>query len=178
MIMILGLVILVARLLNQMMDLLQFRPPANDQSIPGPSSPDYAFVFSGMSLVGSSSLRLLAMLIGGAIAFAGLAVSFFVHEKKTSFSANSAGGPENSAKLTLATYSPGIVAVVIGALVIIIAVLTKATHTYVPGGESGQGVAVPQELPPRDTLDDADSGELKMLDKVHEWNDKGPVPEK
>jgi hypothetical protein len=190
MVMIVGLIALVAYMLTKIMDLLQFKGPVI-VSVPDTSglnpntppkvmlySPDYAFVFTGISLVNSSLLRLLAILIGGAIAFVGLAVSFFVHQKTTSMDANATGGPEQNAKFALATNSPGLVAVVIGAIVIIVAVVTKATHTYVPGQRSGEGVVLPHQLPPRDTHVDEESTELKALDDAKKSNSSVAVPEK
>lgn len=104
---------------------------------------DLAFIFSGMALVTASLLRLLAILIGGAIAFVGLAVSFFAHQKATSL-ASDIGHEQVNAKAALATNSPGIVAVVIGACVIIFALLSKGTHSYFPGRIVGEGIVAPE----------------------------------
>ena len=110
---------------------------------------DLAFIFSGMALVTSSLLRLLAILIGGAIAFVGLAVSFFAHQKATSIASDVVHEQVN-AKAALATNSPGIVAVVIGACVIIVSLFSKATHSYFPGRNVGEGIVAPEppEVPP------------------------------
>lgn len=134
---IISLVGLVAYMLVQVLDLLRLK------------TPDNAFVFAGITLLNSSLLRLLAILIGGAIAFVGLAVSFFAHQKATSVDANLAREQLGSAKAALATNSPGIVAVIIGALVIIVALFLRGTHTYIPSQNGLQGVALPQGLPTR-----------------------------
>ena len=157
MLMIVGLVVLVAYMLAQIMGLLHLK------------TPDNAFVFAGMTLINASLLRLLAILIGGAIAFVGLAVSFFAHQKATSMDANFAREQLGSAKAALATNSPGIVAVVIGSLVIIFALYSKGTHTYVPGYKSGEGIVLPQALPPRDELfKDKPADVEKRLEKFKE----------
>lgn len=87
-------------------------------------------LLSGMSLVTLTLIRLLAVLIGGAIAFAGLAVSFFVHQQAVRLDVGVAEKELGNAKAALATHSPGIVAIVIGALVIVAALFAKATHSY------------------------------------------------
>lgn len=167
MFMIIGLVILVAIMLAKVMDLLQFKSPGlipatSAVNTPAaftvsvlttrPSDSEYSFIFTGLALVNSSLLRLLAILIGGAIAFVGLAVSFFVHQKATSLDAGAERGSQQKATVALATNSPGLVAVVIGAAVIIVAVVTKTTHTFAPGETSGEGIALPRTLPPRSEL--------------------------
>lgn len=101
-----------------------------------------------MTLLYSSLLRLLAILIGGAISFAGLAVSFYAHQQATSLGADAAREHLVNAKAALATNSPGIVAVVIGALVIIVALMLRSPHTYDPFASPG---AVWPQVPPPDS---------------------------
>lgn len=165
MFMIFGLVGLVAYMLAQVVELLRLK------------TPDNAFVFAGLTLITGSLLRLLAILIGGAIAFVGLAVSFFAHQKATSFDANVAREQLGDAKAALATNSPGIVAVVIGALVIIFALLSKGTYTYATGDPTGQGIVLPQALPPLEELLEADKvnehrDEVKKREKMNSLPDK------
>lgn len=132
---ILALLLLVGEALREIMGLLEQK------------TRDYAFLFSGMALVTASLLRLLAILIGGAIAFVGLAVSFFAHQKATSLGSDVTHELMN-AKVALATYSPGIVAVVIGAFIIIFSLHSKGTHSYYPGRVVGEGVMAPE--PPKE----------------------------
>lgn len=91
---------------------------------------DLGFVMTGLGLVSLTLLRLLAILIGGAIAFAGLAVSFFAHDNASSLAVGSDGN--TSPKMALATYSPGIIGVVVGATVIVGALYAKSNHSYQP----------------------------------------------
>jgi len=89
-----------------------------------------AFIVSGISIVTLTLVRLLAILIGAAIAFAGIAVSFYAHAKGSHFSAGRGEGRSTLGRITLATHSPGIVGIVIGAAVIISAVVAKGRFDY------------------------------------------------
>lgn len=89
---------------------------------------DSYFVFAGMTLLVGTLLRFLAILVGGGAVFAGLAVSFYTHEKATEIKAEAT----NSAKGTLATSSPGIAAIVVGAVVIIAALFATGKYSYRP----------------------------------------------
>jgi hypothetical protein len=91
---------------------------------------DLTFAFAGMALVNLTLLRLLAILIGAGMVFGGLAVSFFTHEATTRLTA---GHSEQSLglKASLATSSPGIAAIVVGAAVILSALFAQGRHTYV-----------------------------------------------
>lgn len=91
---------------------------------------DLGFVFASIGLITQTLLRLLSILVGGAVAFAGLAVSFFAHEQQTSAGAQLGSGAANVAKFTLATYAPGIVGVVVGALIIVAALYARGKHEY------------------------------------------------
>lgn len=98
---------------------------------------DHLFTFFSIELITTTLIRLLAVLIGAAIAFSGLAISFFVHEKETKFGGvvNTPGTPiinteATMAKATLATYSPGIIGMVVGAIIIACALFAKAEHQY------------------------------------------------
>lgn len=93
---------------------------------------DLGFVFSGVVLVNLTLLRLIALLIGAAIAFAGLAVSFFAHDKATSLSAKGKLAEEVTTGGALKTFSPGIIGVVVGAIIIMTAILSTATYQYLP----------------------------------------------
>ena len=91
---------------------------------------DLAFITTGVGMVTLTLLRFLAILIGGAIAFAGLAVSFFTHD---SVNFMGVGAEQNSLaipKMTLATYSPGIVGLIVGAAVMVSALYATSEHQY------------------------------------------------
>jgi hypothetical protein len=90
------------------------------------NSGDLGFMFAGVALVNLTLIRLLAVLIGAAIAFAGVAVSFFAHDRATNLSVEGSA----KAQFSLATYSPGIVAIVVGAGIVIAALYARGHHSY------------------------------------------------
>jgi hypothetical protein len=97
---------------------------------------DLYFVFAGIGLVTHSLLRLLAILVGAAISFAGLAISFFAHAQATTAQITIGSKAEAISPAafngTLSTYAPGLVGVVVGASVIACALFATSTHTYKP----------------------------------------------
>lgn len=127
---------------------------------------DHLFQFAGMNLVTGGLLRLLAILIGGTIAFVGLAVSFFAHQKSTSLEASLAREELLNTKAALVTHSPGIIAIVIGAVVIISAVYARGTYNYRPAAVSNQAEVTGQDILPDalPALEDL----LKETEKQHE----------
>lgn len=131
---------------------------------------DHLFQFAGMNLVSGSLLRLLAILIGGAIAFVGLAVSFFTHEKATSVDTSLVRDERLNAKAALVTYSPGIIAIIIGSAVIIASIYARGTYNYRPGAVSTQGgrdpaAFAPVELPDLKDLLNEQEGEDERIQK-------------
>ena len=98
---------------------------------------DLAFIFASNALTSTSLLRLIAAMAGSALAFAGLMISFFTHDKQTSLTA-AVGGAQGTSQaqsspdtnVSLSTYSPGIVAIVVGAIVVLGALFARATHDY------------------------------------------------
>ena len=92
-------------------------------------SADLAFIFSGIALVNSTLLRLLAMLIGSGVIFGGLAVSFFTHSQSSRFGIDAKEG-ERSLKTMIASHSPGIIGIFIGGIIIIAALYARSTQTY------------------------------------------------
>jgi len=133
---------------------------------------DHLFQFAGMNLITGSLLRLLAILIGGTIAFVGLAVSFFAHQRATSLDISLAREKDLTTTAALVTYSPGIVAIVIGAAVIISAIYARGTYNYQPAAVSNQAipgaVPLPYDLP---SLDDA----LKKPENPDEHQEAPPA---
>lgn len=95
---------------------------------------DTSFLLSGMSIITLTLLRFLSVLIGGTICFAGIAVSFFASKNANSLNigAGGEGDLQQLPKVALATYSPGLIGVVVGALVIVAALYAKSTHTFPP----------------------------------------------
>lgn len=130
---------------------------------------DNAFVFAGITLVTVSLFRLLAILIGGAIAFVGLAVSFFAHQNVSTVNAELAQKEYGTAKAALATQSPGIVAVIIGAAVIVCALFARGTHTYQPPIGTQVGPVQSQsneDLTPLHELLEEEPGIIRAEDKT------------
>jgi len=103
---------------------------------------ELSFVFSGLALINMTLLRLLAIFSGAAIAFAGLAVSFFTHDKETTLWASTKLDTKDNVTNEVAsiipkagslkTYSPGIIAIIVGAIIISIALLHSSKHSYDP----------------------------------------------
>lgn len=103
---------------------------------------DLAFAFAGMTLVTLTLLRLLAILIGAGLAFAGLVVSFYNHAQVTRLGASQGGGAAGF-RASLATGSPGIAAIVVGAVIILCALFAQGTYSYRPGSHAAQDSAAP-----------------------------------
>ncbi|MCV2362609.1 hypothetical protein LNV23_03990 [Paucibacter sp. DJ1R-11] len=99
---------------------------------------DLVFTFASITHVNATLLRMVALLIGAAIGFGGLAVSFFAHEKATSLKFSHDAGDTSFAKGTLATYSPGLVGLVVGAAIIVCSLYAKTEYSYNGQGSSAQ----------------------------------------
>lgn len=114
---------------------------------------DRYFAYSGMTLLTLVMLRLLAILVGGGMAFAGLIVSFYTHSRATELS-GSQGDGATGLKGSLTTSSPGIAAIVVGALVIVGALYATSKFEYKPplygrvvDAGSGEAPGTPQTAP-------------------------------
>ena len=92
------------------------------------------FLFSSVSLINLTLLRLLAILTGTGVIFGGLAVSFFTHAEANRLLISTGITSQTTPKGALATHSPGIVAVVVGAIIIISALFAKSEFNYNLGG--------------------------------------------
>lgn len=88
------------------------------------------FLFSSVSLINLTLLRLLAILTGTGVIFGGLAVSFFTHAEANKLLISTGNTSQISPRGALATHSPGIVAVVVGAIIIISALYSKSEFNY------------------------------------------------
>jgi hypothetical protein len=91
---------------------------------------DAGFVFASTTAINLTLLRLLAILVGATIAFAGLAVSFFVQDKAITLDTQVAKQEVGNAKLALATHSPGIIGVLAGTLIIGLALFARSNYSY------------------------------------------------
>lgn len=90
---------------------------------------DRAFIASTLSSANLILLRFVVVLIGGGVAFAGLAVSFFSHEHATEISGGELPASQVP-RFRLVSHSPGIVAIFVGAAVIVCALFAKTTTYY------------------------------------------------
>jgi hypothetical protein len=90
---------------------------------------DKAFAYASMTLISLTMLRYLAMLIGAAMVFGGLMVSFFTHSRASKLEVGGTGG-SSSGKVALATASPGIASIVVGAIVIVAALFSQGHFKY------------------------------------------------
>lgn len=95
---------------------------------------DLGFVFASMGVLSHAVLRLIAMLIGASIAFAGLAVSFYTHSKQTTLTVGTGSVAATPLpRASLATYAPGLLGVVVGAAIVVAAIFAVGEHTYDAG---------------------------------------------
>ena len=90
---------------------------------------DLAFTYAGISLITLTLIRLLAVFFGASLSFGGLVVSYYTHTHTTHL-AGSGGTGESTGKASLSTNSPGIAAILIGALVIIGALFARGEQQY------------------------------------------------
>ncbi|HWL29413.1 MAG TPA: hypothetical protein VNQ97_10935 [Burkholderiaceae bacterium] len=90
---------------------------------------DRAFAASMLSSSNLILLRLIVVLVGGGISFSGLAVSFFAHEKASVFSAGELPAALLP-KFRLASHSPGIIAIIVGAVVIVCSLYATTRTRY------------------------------------------------
>lgn len=123
------------------------------------------FIFAGMSLVNVTLIRMIAVLAGTAVAFTGLAISFFSHDKATNLAAVANDENKSQVKAALTAYSPGIVGVIIGAAIIITALLAQGKYQY-NGGKSVTLKYAPefQDSQSRDSA--ADSIGMPSIDQI------------
>lgn len=91
---------------------------------------DLAFIFSGLGLINTTLLRLLAMLIGAGIIFGGLAVSFFSSSDSNRISLQAIPAAGETFKAMVASHTPGIIGIFIGGVIIVAALFARSTHNY------------------------------------------------
>jgi hypothetical protein len=94
------------------------------------SEADLAFTFSGLGLINTTLMRLLAMLIGAGIIFGGLAVSFFSSSDSNRVSLQAIPAAGETYKAMVASHTPGIIGIFIGGIIIIAALFATSTQEY------------------------------------------------
>lgn len=127
------------------------------------SGTDLAFTFSGIALLNTVLLRLLAILIGSAIIFGGLAISFFSSNdtNRISLQANQAAG--DSYKAMVASRTPGIVGIFMGGIIIIASLFDTGNFqysapekiTYYPPASAAKPASTPAVVTDIPTVEDA-----------------------
>lgn len=88
-------------------------------------------------------LRLVVVLIGGGISFAGLAVSFFAHEKASEVSGAGAASSQLP-RVKLISHSPGVIAIVVGAALMACSLFVSSKVSYTAGGASFPHMSEPR----------------------------------
>lgn len=126
----------VGQLLLQLIDIIETK-----------GSADLIFTFSSIGLVTTILIRLLAVLIGAAISFTGLAISFFAYEKATHFSGAMNSSEKTTTRVALTTYSPGIVGMIVGAVIIICAIGLKSQYVYKPSNTNTHNTQMDMPTP-------------------------------
>jgi hypothetical protein len=90
---------------------------------------DHYLIAFGVMILTFSSIRLVAILIGAALAFAGLLVSFLTISQSITASARRGEGV-NSASGMFSTNSPGVAAIIVGAVVMVSALFRTTDARY------------------------------------------------
>jgi hypothetical protein len=98
-----------------------------------PHSPMYSW--AGMNILSGTMLRTLAIFFGAAVMFAGAATAFYTIGQSINVSGEKGSGAD-ALKFAVATASPGVIAVLAGAFVISVAVLSKIESQL--SGQPGQ----------------------------------------
>ena len=91
---------------------------------------DKIFAFSTIGLIHTTLLRLLAELAGTAIAFSGLAISFYAYSESIKLTGNMPLSDGGNSKWTLITSSPGVFSLIIGAIIIACSLFSKGEYSY------------------------------------------------
>lgn len=96
---------------------------------------DPLYSWTSMAVLANTTMRVLGIFFGAACMFAGAATAFYTAGQSTNITGGG-GQSTNAFQFALATASPGIVAIVAGAAVVVLAVYAKSTFQYTPGGRA------------------------------------------
>ena len=96
------------------------------------TAPSEQFVLTAIALTTAGMLRYLAMLIGTALASGGLLVSFLTINQAIGLSAKT-GGSVSAISGGLKTNSPGVVAITVGAVIVVGALFATTSFTSTMG---------------------------------------------
>lgn len=89
---------------------------------------DGAFILAGLGMSAFSLIRILAILIGSAIIFGGLSVSFFSNERASNVKFT--GNERLPLNAHLASHSPGVMGIVVGGIIIVCALFAPTNFNY------------------------------------------------
>ncbi|MCA2024850.1 hypothetical protein LDK53_02760 [Enterobacter sp. K16B] len=89
---------------------------------------DGAFILAGLSMSAFSLIRILAILIGSAIIFGGLSISFFTSERVNNVQVT--GNDKIPMSAQIASHSPGVMGILIGGIIIICALFAPTHFNY------------------------------------------------
>ncbi len=89
---------------------------------------DGAFILAGLGMSAFSLIRILAILIGSAIIFGGLSVSFFSSERASNVEFS--GNEKLPLSTHIASHSPGVMGILVGGIIIICALFAPTNFNY------------------------------------------------
>jgi hypothetical protein len=121
-----------------------------------------SFLLLGLALAQAGLLRSLAMLIGLALSCGGLLVSFLALREAVVVDAQSAGA---GGGLKIQSTSPGVVAIVLGALVVI-AALFSTTSLQLPPGDAQRALAGPGQTGVGTSTPNRPAGPIPLASEV------------
>lgn len=112
---------------------------------------DALYSWTSMTVLANTTMRVLGIFFGAACMFAGAATAFYVTGQTNNLSGGGGQG-SNAFQFALATASPGIVAILAGAAVVVLSVYAKSTFQYTPAGRSSAAPTTASALQSPDEL--------------------------
>ncbi|WP_137763215.1 hypothetical protein [Nissabacter sp. SGAir0207] len=109
---------------------------------------DMKFFVAGIGIIITSLIKLLSILIGGAIVFGGLAISFHTHDKITTLTGDVNDEKTPKIGANISTYSPGIVGIIIGGVIIVSTIYKENRINYEPTTSQSTGNSFDFSMPP------------------------------
>ena len=120
-------------------------------SLGGMHTDDPLYSWTSMTVLANTTMRVLGIFFGAGCMFAGAATAFYTVGHNTNISGG--GGQASSAfQFAIATASPGIIAIVAGATVVVSTVYAKSTFQYTPGTRNTPATSSTNALPSPEEL--------------------------
>lgn len=132
------------------------------------------FVFSMTALIQTTILRLLAEISGILIAFSGLIVSFYAQKQAIKVGGEISQSSGLNSKFSLATASPGIFSLVVGAVIITSALFSHTHYSYNRQGDRDESQSQNREtiedsiLPPSEQVFESTPSKKQAGGKIRE----------